>query len=155
MNFFESIKRRMPHFFNEVSVLEYVPHNKSKSIKNLFLDCKYIVIDPTSTNLSDIDDNCFNVVFSINHFQDTPNYLLQIKEMHRVSSKFVMFSCRAPGSKQNSKDKYYKNLNESDFYNWLDLDSMFETYVFEIDYPTSMMYFWGVKKFEYLKECEV
>ena len=155
MNFFDSTKRRMPHFFNGVDVLEYGPHNKSKSIKHLFSDSRYTVLDPSRNDLSEIDDNSFTVVFNADYFQDTPDYLCELKDMHRVSSKFVMFSCHASGNKNVSKDKYYKNLNESDFYNWLDLDRLFETYVFEVDYPTSMLYFWGVKKIDDLEGHEV
>jgi hypothetical protein len=151
MNFFESARRRMPHFFNGVDVLEYTPHDKSKSIKHLFSDSRYIVIDPKNTGLSKVDDNSFKVVVSVDYFQDTSDYLSKLEDMHRVSSKFVIFSCRAAGNSQVSEDGYYKNLTRSDFYNWLDLDDLFETHTFEIDYNNSMMYFWGVKRIEDLK----
>jgi hypothetical protein len=146
MNFFESTKKRMPHFFDNVDVLEYVPHNRSKSIKHLFLDSRYFVLDPSSTDLSEVKDNSFNVVVSVNNFQNTPNYLDQIKSMHRVSSKFIIFSCSTAGRMGKQVDGYYKNLTYSDFYNYLDMDSMFDSYKFDFDYDESMMYFWAVKR---------
>jgi hypothetical protein len=146
MNFFESVKRRMPHFFNGVDVLEYTPHDKSKSIKHLFLDSRYVVLDPFRTDLSEIKDDAFNVVVSINCFQHQDDYLDKLQFMHRVSSKFVMFSCPTAGTMPLKSETYYRNLTESDFYNSTDLGSMFETYKFDINYKESELYFWGVKK---------
>jgi hypothetical protein len=142
MNFFDSIKRRMPHFFNEVDVLEYAPHNKCKTIKHLFSDSRYIVLDPDHNDGQNVADNSFNVAMSLNRFQDSPNYLQEFQVIHRLSSKFVIFSCHTAGN----KNPCIKNLTQSDFYNYIDLDSMFETYKFEVDYPQAILYFWGIKR---------
>jgi hypothetical protein len=136
----------MPHFFNEVSVLEYTPHNTSKSINYLFSDSRILVIDPRKNNLSDINDNEFNVSMSINYFQYSPDYLTHLENLCRVSSKFIMFSCAAAGKSIKSPPEYYKNLVMSDFYNHLDLGLMFETYRFDVDYDRSELYFWGTKR---------
>lgn len=136
----------MPHFFNGVNVLEYTPHDKSKSIKHLFSDSRYVVLDPNTTDLSNVRDNAFNVVVSINNFQNASDYLNQLKNMHRVSSKLIIFSCSTSGNPGNRRANYYKNLTHSDFYNYMDLESMFETYRFEVDHQSSVMYFWAVKK---------
>lgn len=146
IDFFNSLKKRMPHFFTGVDVLEYVPHTRSKSINYLFDNCRNFVINPETNYLSNVEDDSFRVVMSIDYFQHTPEYLEQLKEMHRVSSKFVMFSCAAAGRRPNTSSNYYKNLVMSDFYNKIDLDSMFETYKFDVDYDRSDLYFWGVKK---------
>jgi ubiquinone/menaquinone biosynthesis C-methylase UbiE len=98
--------------------------------------------------MSSIENNSFTVVMSVNYFQYTPNYLEQLKEMHRVSSKFVMFSCAAAGRHIKNPPTYYKNLVMSDFYNHLDLDAMFETYKFDVDYERSDLYFWAIKRSE-------
>jgi hypothetical protein len=142
MNFFDSVKRRMPHFFSEVDVLEYVPYDKCKTIKYLFSDSKYVVLNPDKVDASDITDNSFNVAMSLNRFHESPNYLDELKVIHRLSSKFVMFSCNTAGN----YGPCIRNLTQSDFYNYVDLDSMFETYKFEVDYPQAILYFWGVKK---------
>jgi hypothetical protein len=146
--FFESTKKRMPHFFSEVDVLEYVPHARSKSINYLFENSRNFVVNPESNYMSSIENNSFTVVMSVNYFQYTPNYLEQLKEMHRVSSKFVMFSCAAAGRHIKNPPTYYKNLVMSDFYNHLDLDAMFETYKFDVDYERSDLYFWAIKRSE-------
>lgn len=143
--YLQSIRKRMPHFFDGVSVLEYVPHNKSKTIINLFDNSKYYVVDPKVSDLSNIEDNYFNVAMSIGYMQYTPNYLDHLQRLHRVSSKFVLFSCAAAGKKVNNPPEYYKNLVMSDFYNHIDLDCMFDRYNFDVDYSNSDLYFWGVK----------
>lgn len=147
-NFFESVKNRMPHFFIGVDVLEYVPHASSKTINKLFTNSRHFVINPQRNNLDNIKDNQFNVCMSIDYFQYSPNYLIEFERMHRVSSKFVLFSCAAPGSSPKRDFRYYKNLTMSDFYNCLDIELMFETYVFDIDYSKTELYFWGVKRNE-------
>jgi hypothetical protein len=142
MNFFESVKKRMPHFFSGVDVLEYGSHDKCKTIRYLFSDSKYVVLDPNRIDSQSIDDNSFNVTMSINRFQDSTDYLNELRVIHRLSSKFVMFSCNTAGN----DGPCIRNLTQSDFYNYIDLDSMFETYKFEVDYPQAVLYFWGVKK---------
>jgi hypothetical protein len=145
MNKFDLIKKRMPHFFNNCDVLEYVPHDKSKSIKHLFSNCRYVVIDPKTKDLSNMSDNSFKVVISVEYFQHTSEYLNHFIDMHRVSSKFILFSCAVAG-RPKIENKYHKNLTQSDFYNSLDFDKMFETYKFDVDYSNSTLYFWGIKR---------
>jgi hypothetical protein len=135
----------MPHFFVGVNVLEYGPHNRSKKIKGLYEDSRYAVIDPRSSDLEEIKDGSFKVVISVNNFNFTNNYLDQLKSMHRVSSKFVMFSCLAAGYGDVGQEA---NLTEGDFYGHLDMDSMFESLRFHADYSDHMLYFWGVKRSE-------
>lgn len=144
--YISSLRNRMPHFFNNVDVVEYVPHEKSKTIKHMFSNSRYYVFDPNSTDLSDVEDNAFNVAMSIDYLQYTPDYLDHLKKLHRVSSKFVLISCAAAGRHVSTPPPYYKNLVMSDFYNQIDLDSMFETYKFDVDYDRSDLYLWGVKK---------
>lgn len=147
-DFFYAVKKRMPHFFQGVDVLEYSPHDKSKRVLSLFEDSRYYVLDPRRNDLSGIEDNSFKIVMSIDYFQHTPDYLEHLNRMHRVSSKFVIFCCAAVGTKPESHDGYYKNLVMSNFYNQAPLDQMFDTYKFDTDYSASELYFWGVKKNE-------
>lgn len=140
------LKNRMPHFFNNVDVVEYVPHERSKTIKHMFSSSRYHVFDPNSTDLSNVKDNTFNVAMSINYLQYVPDYLNHLKTLHRISSKFMLISCAAAGRNIDKTHYYYKNLVMSDFYNQIDLDSMFDTYKFHIDYNCSTMYLWGIKK---------
>lgn len=144
MTYLEYIKSRMPHFFNNVDVVEYVPHHLSKSIFNWFESSNYFVVDPNRTNLDNFNDNRFNVAMSLNYFQHTPDYVSQVIELHRVSSKFVLFSCAAAGHKPKRGNRYYKNLVEADFE--IDFYSMFDYHRFHVDHNESQLYFWGVKK---------
>ena len=140
--FFEITRNRMPHFFNDVSVLEHVPHNKCKTIWHLFHNSNYVVVDPNSDGIYKITDNSFNVAMSINYFHNTKNYVKELQDIHRVSSKLVMFSCQAAGNDNPSVE----NLTEADFYSNLDIDFMFERHQFDVDYAKSMLYFWGIKR---------
>lgn len=142
MNSFEQIKRRMPHFFSGVDVLEYSFHEKSKSAINLFSDCRYIVIDPRRNNLDNIPNNSFNTVLSVNTFQNLPDYIDRFNELYRVSSKFILFSCAAPGS---SILKSNHSLTEADFVFDINFKSMFDSFKFSVDYDTTTLFFWGVK----------
>lgn len=146
ISFFELTKKRMPHFFSGVDVLEYSPHDVSKKVLSLFEDSRYYVLDPGRNDLNNIKDSSFNVVMSIDYFQHTPDYLEHLRRMHRVSSKFVIFCCAAAGKEPKHRGSYYKNLVMSDFYNQLDLDSMFDSYKFDVNYSISELYFWGVKR---------
>jgi len=143
--FFDSVQNRMPHFFNDVDVLEYVPHSRSKKIRHMFSDSRYFVIDPNRNNLEKVESNTFSVTMSIDYFQSTSNFIEQFQGLHRVSSKFVMFSCASAGRKP-TREGYYKNLTTSDFYNSLDFDKMFERYFFDVDYLSTELNFWGVKR---------
>lgn len=146
MIYFDEIKRRMPHFFNGMNVLEYVPHDNSKKILGMYEDSRYTVINPNKSTLEEIKDNSFNVAISINYLQYTEEYIRHVQELHRVSSKFIMFSCAAPGTQAPSGVEYYRNLTEADFWFGLDVEGLFESHKFYIDYDTSTLYFWGVKK---------
>lgn len=147
MTYFNEIRRRMPHFFNGVSVLEYVPYSRCKTVAHLFEDSRYVVVDPSRKDLSDVPSNSFTVAMSIDMFHRTPNYLDMFKELHRVSYKLVMFSCAAAGTVPREAG-YWQNLVEADFSTELDLDSMFDTFVFFPDHDHTTLYFWGVKKNE-------
>lgn len=145
MRYFEHLKNRMPHFFDGVEVLEYTSHNRSKSIRHLFDSSYYFVVDPSRLNLDNFDDNRFDVAMSINDFQYTENFIDRFKEMHRVSSKMVMFLCSTVGQKPRSTG-YHRNLTESDFD--INLEIMFDTHRFHIDYDAHQLYFWGIKRNE-------
>lgn len=144
MNSFEQIKSRMPHFFIGTSVLECSLHQKSKSSMALFENSEYLVIDPSRKDLRGVGDNTFMTVLSVGTLNTMTNYIDIFRQMHRISSKFVLFSCSAPGNTK-SMSKGYKNLTEADFVFNIDFDSMFETFKFDVNYHTSTLFFWGVK----------
>lgn len=143
MTYFEEIKRRMPHFFNNISVLEYVPHNKCKTVEHLFNDCHYVVLDPNTNDLSGVQQDAFTVAMSIDRFHTTDNYLEEFRALHKVSRKLVMFSCAAAGKSPRGTG-YWRNLTEADFN--IDLEAMFDPHHFYADYENSQLYFWGIKR---------
>ena len=145
MNYFEHIRNRMPHFFDSVSVLEYVPHSRCKSILYLFENSHYVVVDALRHDLSDVPSDSYTVAMSIDFLHRAPNYLEIFTELHRVSSKFVMLSCATAGMPPKAAG-YWKNITQSDFS--VNLDEMFDTHRFHVDYDQHQLYFWGVKRNE-------
>ena len=50
----------------------------------------------------------------------------------------------------NEWSNYYKNLNQIDIENSIDLNYYFKDYKFEIGEETKDLYFWGIKKLKYI-----
>lgn len=48
--------------------------------------------------------------------------------------------------RKNWDNEYYKNVTESDIRNYVDIDSIFSSYEFEIESNHCDLYFWGIKK---------
>ena len=142
IKYFEYLKGRMPHFFDGVTVLEYVPPSQCKKIYGLFNNCRYTVLNPDTNGLSAVPDNSFLVAISIDRFHNTENYLEEFGRVYRVASRFVMFSAAAAGRKPTGQ---LSNLTEADFYLNFDIDSMFITHMFYVDHEDSTLYFWGIK----------
>jgi hypothetical protein len=49
-------------------------------------------------------------------------------------------------SRENWDNEYYKNVTEEDIKDFLDVDSVFSNYEFEVNMSHCDLYFWGVKK---------
>jgi hypothetical protein len=76
---------------------------------------------------------------------------------------FVFFTCATEGRPEHGTSRstpldspltvdqgweYYRNLNESDFQQFIDFDDQFKYYGFEINDQSKDLYFWGIKKSE-------
>jgi hypothetical protein len=166
--FFESVKKRMPHFFNDVDVIEIGSLDINGSVRDFYNAKTYIGIDLSEgpgvdqvAEGQDVDfpDDCFDVAVSAECFEHNPYWLETFINMHRMAEKFVIFTCASEGRPEHGTTRttpdnspftlkwdYYRNLVEADFTSNLDLENMFEEYEFDYNPSSCDLYFWGVKK---------
>ena len=49
-------------------------------------------------------------------------------------------------SRENWDSEYYKNVDEEDVRECIDVDSLFSEYEFDVELNHCDLYFWGIKK---------
>ena len=166
--FFESVKQSMPQYFTHVKVIEIGSLDINGSVRDFYNTTTYVGVDleegkgvdlvAEGQNL-DFSDNSFDVAVSAECFEHNPYWLETFVNMHRMASEFVIFTCASDGRPEHGTTRttpdnspftlkwdYYKNLNASDFYNSLDLNSMFDEHEFSYNANSCDLYFWGTKK---------
>lgn len=165
--FFELVKQRFPQYFEDVSVLEIGSLDINGTVRDFYNTSRYLGVDVADgpgvdmivqgQDLS-LPANSFDVAVSAECFEHNPHWLETFINMHRMASKFVIFTCASDGRPEHGTTRttpedspftldwdYYRNLNESDFRNNLDLDSMFSEYEFTTNQQSHDLYFWGIK----------
>jgi SAM-dependent methyltransferase len=122
----------------------------------------------------DAPDESYDVVISCECFEHNPFYKETIQNMYRILKKggLFLFTCATTGRavhgtislEEESKKKYdnwktmpnvvcenwdndyYKNLTEEDIRGCIDIESSFESFMFEVEENHFDLYFWGIKK---------
>jgi hypothetical protein len=166
--FFEYVRQSMPQYFTHVKVIEIGSLDINGSVRDFYDTTTYIGVDleegkgvdlvAEGQNL-DFPNNSFDVAVSAECFEHNPYWLETFINMHRIASEFVIFTCASDGRPEHGTTRttpdnspftlkwdYYKNLNASDFYNSLDLYSMFSEHEFSYNANSCDLYFWGIKK---------
>jgi hypothetical protein len=165
--FFDFAKSLFPEYFKGTSVIEIGSLNINGTVRDFYENCKYLGVDVGEGK--DVDlvcpgekldfaDNTFSVSVSAECFEHNPFWLETFKNMHRMASKFVIFTCASDGrpehgTKRTTPDdspltldwSYYRNLNERDFTSNLDLSKMFKEWTFIYNKHSHDLYFWGIK----------
>lgn len=166
--FFESLKQKMPEYFNDVSVIEIGSLNINGTVRDFFNSNNYVGVDLEKGDGVDIvcegqkvslPNNSFDVSLSAECFEHNPYWEETFLNMYRLASKFVIITCASEGRPEHGTSRttpsdspftikwdYYKNLNEKDFREVFDLDSMFSSYEFLYNESANDLYFWGIKK---------
>ena len=161
------LSRRFPDMFSGVSVIEIGSLNINGTVRDLFQTPDYlgVVVGPGAgvdvvANGEDIDlpDGMFDVAISAECFEHNPEWAATFTNMHRLAAKYVVFTCASDGrpehgTRRSSPDSspltlewdYYRNLNEQDFRDQFDLDSMFVEYEFRYNPVSHDLYFYGIK----------
>jgi hypothetical protein len=167
-DFFQSLQKKTPEAFTNVTVLEVGSLDINGTIRDLFNSPKYVGVDVAPgrgvdvvCNGEDLDypDNSFDVAVSAECFEHNPEWVATFQNMWRMSNTYVMMTCASegraehgtrnssPGSSPLTLDwDYYRNLTEDDFREHFDLDEMFTDYFFEYNPVSCDLYFYGVKR---------
>jgi len=164
LEFVASLKAQFPDYFVRKNVLEVGSLNINGSIRPFFEQCIYVGVDLGAG--ADVDvvargedlaypNRSFDVVASCECFEHNPAWVATLKNMIRMSSGLVFFSCATTGRAEHGTRRtsphdapfcgdYYQNLTEQDFREAFDL-SEFRQYAFSTNDQAHDLYFWGVK----------
>lgn len=167
-DFFAKVKQQYPEAFIGVDVLEVGSLDINGSVRDFFQPDSYIGVDISEGQGVDVvgqgqelqyTDGLFDTVVSAECFEHNPFWAGTFQNMHRMASKFVIFTCATDGRPEHGTSRtdqgsspftansnYYRNLNQKDFEDKFDLPSMFESFFFEINEQSHDIYFLGVKR---------
>lgn len=174
-----SVKEKFPAFFKEKLVLDIGCLDINGNNQSLFEDCGYLGLDIAPGRNVDIvspghalgmPDGTFDVIISTECFEHDMHYqatIINAIRMLKPGGLFV-FSCATTGRPEHGTRRttpddapfvhlfgdwgdYYKNLEESDFRQFLDFDAEFSSYEFSVQHVTHDIYFWGIKVGEFEK----
>lgn len=164
MAFVARLKDKFADYFISKNVLEVGSLNINGSIREFFEQCTYVGIDLGEGRDVDVvargedltyPDNSFDVVASCECFEHNPEWVATLKNMIRMCSGLVFFSCATTGRaehgtrRSNPNDApfcgdYYRNLTEEDIRKEIDL-SVFREGEFITNHDSHDLYFWGLK----------
>lgn len=164
-DFVRSVKEVFPEMFEGKKVLEVGSLNINGSIRDEFENCFYIGIDLDHGPGVDLvaagqdvgfADGFFDTVISCECFEHNPFWRKTFKNMIRMCSGLVLFTCATEGRQEHGTARstveespftaewdYYRNLVEEDFTS-MGL-SNFKEYKFTTNNNTHDLYFWGTK----------
>lgn len=168
--FCESVKRRFPTKFTNVSVLDIGSLDINGNNRYLFENYSYVGVDLGEGRNVDVicrgheydSPTQFDVVISTECFEHDEFYALTIRNMYRLlkSGGMFLFSCATEGRPEHGTRRtspndapfiaelndYYKNLTEKDIREVMDFDVNFSEYEFSSRVNPCDLYFWGIKK---------
>jgi hypothetical protein len=164
LDFVAGLKQRFPEYFRKGRVLEVGSLDINGSVRQFFEDCDYTGVDlgegkgvdlvARGEELDYFDGN-FTVCLSCECFEHNPEWAATLRNMIRMSSNLVFFSCATTGRPEHGTKRtspkdapfcedYYRNLTEDDVRQVVDL-SAFKDYQFITNYTSHDLYFWGIK----------
>ena len=174
IDFCKSVKQHLPSYFSNHLVIDIGSLDINGNNQYLFDDCLYLGIDLLQGRNVDIatvghelrlPDESVDVIISTECFEHDQFYSLTLKNIIRMLKPggLLVFSCATTGRPEHGTRRttpadapfiqdlgewsdYYKNLEETDIRQVLDVDVIFEKYAFEIGMEVHDLYFWGVKK---------
>ena len=164
LDFVASLRFKFPEYFIGEYVLEIGSLNINGSIRPFFEKCTYVGVDLGEGADVDVvargedltyEDGAFDVVASCECFEHNPEWVATLKNMIRMASGLVFFSCATTGRKEHGTRRtspqdapfcgdYYANLTEEDVRREIDL-SVFKRYEFSTNSDCHDLYFWGIK----------
>jgi GR25 family glycosyltransferase involved in LPS biosynthesis/SAM-dependent methyltransferase len=174
IDFCKSVKKQHHKYFYNQFVLDIGSLDINGNNQYLFDDCLYIGIDLLPGKNVDLavkahelklPDQSLDVIISTECFEHDQFYGSTLKNIIRMLKPggLFIFSCATTNRPEHGTKRttpfdapftqefgewgdYYKNLEESDIRQELDIDSIFENYLFSVNLNTCDLYFWGIKK---------
>lgn len=171
-----SVKEKLPEYFKDKWVLDIGSLDINGNNQYLFEQSGYIGIDLLPGRNVDFASKghelqfpnwSFDVIVSTECFEHDPHYGETIKNIVRMLKPggLFLFSCATTGRPEHGTRRttpedaplthefgewgdYYKNLEECDIRQVLDIDQTFSKYEFSKQHETHDLYFWGVKQGE-------
>ena len=173
-DFCTKIRNKYPDLFCCKNVLDVGSLDINGNNRYLFDNCSYCGVDVGSGNNVDIiskghelmmPDNYYDLIISTECFEHDMYYketIFNIIRMLKIGGLFL-FTCASDNRPEHGTRitsqcdapllegygdwfDYYKNLNESDIREFLDVDSLFSEYLFEANSISMDLYFYGIKK---------
>lgn len=166
--YFERIKAQYPEFFDDVSVLEVGSLNINGTVRGFYSATRYVGVDVGAGHCVDVVcrgedlayvDGEFDVCVSAECFEHNPEWLATFRNMIRIASKFVIFTCATEGRAEHGTassspgsspltagSNYYRNLTRMDFEREIDFSAKFSTWEFSTDDTSHDLQFFGVKR---------
>lgn len=172
-NYLSSIKDKFPEKFQDCNVLDIGSLDINGNNKHLFSgNYNYTGLDIGPGENVDVickgheynPQNQFDIIVSSECFEHDPYYKDTILNAVRLtkSGGIFLFTCATTGRAEHGTQRsgtgwasphttadwgdYYKNLDEQDIREFLDVDSLFSEYQFGNDPVAFDLYFYGVKK---------
>jgi SAM-dependent methyltransferase len=169
------IKNILFQYFNNKYVLDVGSGDINGNNSFLFENCKYEGNDVIQANNVTIvsktkdlpfDDNTFDTIISTECFEHDPEYkesFLKIYNMIKPDGLFC-FTCASTGRDEHGTNRtspgcsygtigkledmmdYYKNINEIDLNDVLDLNKLFSVWDTYYNFKSKDLYFVGIKK---------
>lgn len=174
VNFCKSVKDQFPLYFMNIRVLDCGSLNINGTNRYLFTNCEYIGIDvgagPNVDYVTPIHEfqypsQNFDTIISSECFEHDMYYKESLKNIVRLlkPNGLFLFTCATTGRPEHgtlaSKPQdspftvqkgtwatYYKNLEERDIREAIDVDDIFRAYSFSTNKEPADLYFWGIKK---------
>jgi SAM-dependent methyltransferase len=172
LDFVHKVKEKYKKHFIDKCVVEIGSLNINGSVRKFFEKCVYIGVDVGPGPGVDVvclgheyhmPDNSFDVSISCECFEHDPYYIKTFENMVRLakSGGLVVFSCATTGRKIHGTKQeepqsspltvnlgwdYYKNLEEEDFTQKMNFDSLFSEYEFSKNTDSFDLYFYGIKR---------
>jgi len=163
LDFVATIKAKFPEYFSGKRVLEIGSLDINGSIRQFFEGCTYIGVDLGHGKGVDLvakgeeltfPDDGFDVVASCECFEHNPEWVATLKNMIRMCSGLLFFSCATTGRAEHGTRRttphdapfcgdYYRNLTEEDVRQEIDL-SVFREGQFITNHSSHDLYFWGL-----------
>lgn len=166
-DYLASLRQRHPDIFTAKRVLEIGSLNINGTIRDFFDTDEYLGVDVDygpgvdwAINGEDIrlPDRSFDVTISAECFEHNPEWLATFLNMIRMSSRYVVFTCASEGRPEHGTTRttptdspftvdwdYYRNLNESDFTDAINLADYFTEWEFQYNLDAHDLYFYGIR----------